>query len=105
MDWEKWRKKEDERQLDIAQLQDLRKLLGLENRSPLRFWFDMVTTGTLLLVSIPLMIVGLPWVIDQYRSDPTLWPTACKHLKDLIVPAILAIVINIALVLLFSRNK
>lgn len=105
MDWEKWREEEDERQQELARAKELRTMLGIENRSRLRFWFDMITTGTFLLVSIPLMIVGLPWVFEQYRGDPTLWPTACNHLKDLIVPAISASVIVIALFLFFSRKK
>jgi len=105
MDWEKWRKEEDARQRELAQAKELRIMLGIENRSRMRFWFDMITTGTFILVSIPLMIVGLPWVFELYRNDPTLWPTIREHMKDMVPPAILAFVTAIALVLLFSRKK
>lgn len=105
MDWEKWREEEDERQRELARAKELRTMLGIENRSRLRFWFDMITTGTFLLVGIALIIVGLPWVFELYRNDPTLWPTAREQMKDMAPPAILAFVTSIALVLLFSRKK
>lgn len=105
MDWEKWRKEEDARQQDIAQVQELRRLLGLKNRSRLAFWFDMMTTGTIILVSIGLLMVSLPSIIEHYRNEPTLWSSELHSMKHLVVPTILACLASIILYILFDRKK
>ncbi len=104
MDWEKWRKEEDARQQDVVRAQELRKILGLENRSCLRFWFDMATTATAILLSIILVIVELPSVIEVYRNDPTLLSRAWTQTKNYLPHFATIYAITIALCVLFSKK-
>lgn len=95
MDWEKWRKEQDAWQRELEMEKKLREMLGIANRTPAQFWFDMITTGTLLVVSLLLCIVAIPWLIELYRNDPTLFPRAIAPLKRHALEICLAYVVLI----------
>jgi hypothetical protein len=105
MDWNKWRKEEDERLQDFQRVQELRKIWGLENRPKFAFWFDVVTSTTIIIVSIALIFVCLPWIVELYKNDPMLWPRVYEQLKHLAVPLISACLAIVAIAALVIAKK
>ena len=74
MDWVKWREEQDALQRELDMEKKLREMLGIANRTPAQFWFDIITTGAFLIVLLLFCIVAIPWLIELYRNDPTLFP-------------------------------
>lgn len=81
MDWEKWRKEEDECQQDIQAAKKLMDNWGIGKRSRLQLIIDRISLGTLLIVAIPFILVGSIWVFNLYQADPSLWPMVREHLE------------------------
>lgn len=82
MDWEKWHEEQDALQRELEMEKKLREMLGIANKTPAQFWFDRITFIALLVVVALCMIIGIPWLIELYRNDPTLWPTAMAPFKN-----------------------
>lgn len=81
MDWKKWREEQDALQRELEMEKRLREMLGIANRTPAQFWFDRITFIALLVVVALSMIIGIPWLIELYRNDLTLFPRAIAPLK------------------------
>jgi hypothetical protein len=106
MDWKRWNRKEDACKEELSRVRELRRILGIENRSQWAYWFDMVTTGTLCLVGILFTIVGIPWVIEIYRNDPTLWAFAVEGIKYALIFSVpIAIGFTVGFAIGFLRKK
>ncbi len=58
------------------------RIARAESRERFNFRVRMITNGVFLLGFVVLLIVGIPWVIELYRNDPTLLPTALAPFKN-----------------------
>ena len=101
MDWEKWRKEEDERQQDIQAAKKLMDDWGIGKRSRLQLIIDRISLGILLIVAIPFILVGSVWVFDLYQADPSLWPMMREHLETIGPIVVLSFLVAIAFVVIF----
>lgn len=105
MDWEKWRKEEDERQQDIQAAKKLMDAWGIGKRSRLQLIIDRISLGVLLIVAIPFILVGSVWVFDLYQADPSLWPMVRGNLKAIGGIVVLFFAVVIAFMLIFLRKS
>lgn len=53
-----------------------------ESRERFNFRVRMIANGVFILGFVVLLIIGIPWIIELYRNDPTLWPTAMAPFKN-----------------------
>lgn len=101
MDWEKWRKEEDERQQDIQAAKKLMDNWGIGKRSRLQLIIDRISLGTLLIVAIPFILVGSIWVFNLYQADPSLWPMVREHLETTGPIVLLNFLVAIVFIVIF----
>lgn len=103
VDWEKWRDEQDALQRELEMEKELREMLGIANRTPARFWFDRITFIALLVVVALSIIIGIPWLIELYRNDPTIFPSAIapliRHAMELILIYVVVVVVELWIVL------
>lgn len=103
MDWEKWREEQDALQRELEMEKKLREMLGIANRTPAQFWFDRITFIALLVVMTLSMIIGIPWLIELYRNDPTIFPSAIaplkRHAMEFILIFVVVVVVELWIVL------
>ena len=105
MDWEKWREEQDALQRELEMEKELREMLGIANRTPAQFWFDRITFIALLVVMALSMIIGIPWLIELYRNDPTIFPSAIAPLKRHAMEFILIFVVVVMVELWIVLKK
>lgn len=59
-----------------------KRISRAESRERFNFRVRMIINGVFLFCFVVLLIIGIPWVIELYRNDPTLWPTAMAPFKN-----------------------
>lgn len=59
-----------------------KRIARVESRERFNFRVRMIANGMLILGVVVLLIIGIPWIIELYRNDPTLWPTAMAPFKN-----------------------
>lgn len=58
------------------------RIARAEARERFNFRVRMIMNGMFILGFVVLMIISIPWIIELYRNDPTLWPTAMAPFKN-----------------------
>jgi hypothetical protein len=58
------------------------RIARAESRERFNFRVRMIMNGIFILGFVALLFIGIPWVIELYRYDPTLWPTAMAPFKN-----------------------
>lgn len=82
MNWEKWNDEWVQRQHKKFEQWNQQRIARAESRERFNFRVRMIMNGIFILGFVVLLIIGIPWIIELYRNDPTLWPTAMAPFKN-----------------------
>lgn len=58
-----------------------KRIVRAESRERFNFWVRMITTGIFFLGILVIFVISIPWLIELYRNDPTIFPRAIAPLK------------------------
>lgn len=58
-----------------------KRIARAEFRERLDFWVRMTIMGIFIVCILVVLVISIPWLIELYRNDPTIFPSAIAPLK------------------------
>ena len=70
-----------QRQQQEFQEWNQKRIVRAEFRERLSFWVRMTIMGIFIVGILVVLVISIPWLIELYRNDPTIFPSAIAPLK------------------------
>lgn len=74
-----------------------KRIARAEFRERFNFWVRMTIMGIFIVGILVVLVISIPWLIELYRNDPTIFPSAIAPLKRHALELFLAYAVLFAL--------